>query len=107
MYLCTCTRDTVTDSRYGEEAPRSHVVESFPVGVKSVDSSAENNPENYLAEEGHPAIILPEYEADPGHLTETTPMSEQIKGIPGIAFAGIVCVCYLLAQDLVRVHLIL
>ena len=106
MYLCTSTRDTTTESRYGEEAPRSHV-ESFPVGAKSVDSSAENNPESYLAEEGCPAIILPEYEADPGHLTETTPMSERIKGIAGIAFAGIICVSYLLAQNLVRVHLIL
>ena len=83
------------------------MVDSFPVVVKSVDSSAENNPESYLAEEGRPAIILPECEADPGHLTETTPISERIKGIPGIAFAGIVCVSYVLAQDLVRVILIL
>ena len=75
--------------------------------MRLVDSSAENNPESYLAEEGCPAIILPEYEADAGHFTETTPMSERIKGIPGIAFAGIVCVNYVLAQDLVGVHLIL
>ena len=107
MYFCTSIRDTTTESRYGEEAPRSHVVGSFSIGLKSVDSSVENNPESYLAEEGRPAMILPECEADPGHLTETTPISERIKGIPGIAFAGIVCVSYVLAQDLVRVHLIL